>query len=435
MVAFHVEQQGECTFLTCTVEEDALDSVVSGMMARNSINGLLPYSTAQINGTRVCSYNITSQVSLKQFFSRPVTQRTLTKVMLGILNTVETAKEYLIQQSDILFDSEYIFVSVSSGFPALLCLPVQKDAASPDMLSFFRQLLFTTSFDEHEDRSYVAELITFMNQPAVRRYSEFRNFLEGMLNRTEEQAIPTSSEPNVAVHNESPNLTEQSIVQDQPDHTFHNIPAPPVRKKKVGFFAGLKKKKGKTSNQQADNSIPSSTLGYNVPGFNVPYPGSSEANVTVSRTYQGNTEQELKQPQVFPAKDIAMDPMPYDINVVDLVSEETVVVHGGNASASGTNGTPWLIQLRTGKEHPIQRMPYRIGKEPSYVDFCVAGNAAVSRSHADIHQDEAGYWITDNNSKNHTFMDGRCLTPGQPYPLIPGTHFFLANEEFIFEVR
>ena len=114
MVAFHVEQQGECTFLTCTVEEDALDSVVSGMMARNSINGLLPYSTAQINGTRVCSYNITSQVSLKQFFSRPVTQRTLTKVMLGILNTVETAKEYLIQQSDILFDSEYIFVSVSS---------------------------------------------------------------------------------------------------------------------------------------------------------------------------------------------------------------------------------------------------------------------------------------------------------------------------------
>lgn len=435
MVEFKVEQQGECTFLTCAVQEDALDSVVSGMLVRNTINGLLPYSTAQVNGTRVCSYNITSRVSLKRFFSRPVTRNTLTKIMLGILNTVEASKEYLLQQNDLLFDTDYIFVSVSDGLPALLCLPIQKDASSPDMLSFFRQLLFTTSFDEHEDRSYVAELITFMNQPAVRRYSEFRNFLEGMLNRTEEQAIPTGSESNIAVHNQSTNLTEQFMVQEQPDHTCHNIPAPPVRKKKVGFFAGLKKKKGKPSNHQADNSIPSSTLGYNVPEINVPYPSSSESNIPVSQTYQGHTEQELKQPQVLHEKDRVMDAMPYDINVVDLVSEETVVVHSGNASAFGTNGTPWLIQLRTGKEHPIQRMPYRIGKEPSYVDFCVAGNAAVSRSHADIHQDEAGYWITDNNSKNHTFMDGRCLTPGQPYPLIPGTHFFLANEEFIFEVR
>ena len=429
MVAFHVEQQGECTFLTCTVEEEALDGVVSGMMVRNSINGLLPYSTAQINGSRVCSYNITSQVSLKQFFSRPVTRRTLMKVMLGILNTVETAKEYLIQQSDLLFDSEYIFVSVSSGLPALLCLPVEKDATSLDMLSFFRHLLFTTSFDEHEDRSYVAELITFMNQPAVRRYSEFRNFLEGMLNQAEKPATSANFDSGLSDHSENIGPTEQFPVQEQ----SYSIAAPPAQKNKIGFFARLRKKKDKSPGQQIGSSMPPSAVGYHVPGLNVPYPESSEVNIPVPQICQEHIEQEPKQPQIV--QDRSVDVIPYDINVVDLVSDETVVVHNRNGTALGTSGTPWLTQIRTGKESPIHHMPYRIGKEPSYVDFCVTGNAAVSRSHADIHENETGYFITDNNSKNHTFMDGRCLTPGQPYPLIPGAHFFLANEEFIFEIR
>ena len=106
----------------------------------------------------------------------------------------------------------------------------------------------------------------------------------------------------------------------------------------------------------------------------------------------------------------------------------------GDIALSGS-GIPYLTLLRTGEKVKIDRFPFRIGVVASYVDFCVADNRAISRSHADIRQGDSGYYLVDNNSKNRSFIEGRPLEPGVEERLSPGTHFFLANEEFLFELR
>ena len=97
--------------------------------------------------------------------------------------------------------------------------------------------------------------------------------------------------------------------------------------------------------------------------------------------------------------------------------------------------SPYLIRVRTNEEIRITKDTFRIGKERSYVDYFILDNPTVSRSHADIVKRGSEYFIKDNNSMNHTFMEGQQLEPNREYPLKSGTHFILSNEEFEFKLR
>lgn len=432
MTGFETEQRGETTFLTYIVEEGALDTALSGMLLRNRIPGLLAYSAAQVDRDRICSYNITSKISLKQYFSRPVKKDVLLKVFLGILSAVENAEEYMIRQSDLLFDSEYIYISVSDCVPELVCLPVKREGERQEnaVLAFFRGMMVETEFDRQEDRSYVAELIGFMNRPEAAQYDTFRKQLERMRGpvRVARPPVPERREP-VPERPAEPRPTPAPPVPPvrplQPDQ-------PSEEKKRFSFFPAKKEKPPKPPKQPKPGkgkkvAVDSANVGFNVPGITPPPPPPTEAAQTPPPSAGFDVGS--------PAKG-AGDHVPRQtpVAVVDLASEETVVMGSGGLLGK-TDGKPWLVQLRTGVACPMDRFPFRIGKEASYVDFCVIGNAAVSRSHADIESGEDGFYITDNNSKNHTFLEKEQLLPGKPYLLPPGAHFFLANEEFVFELR
>jgi FOG: FHA domain len=69
------------------------------------------------------------------------------------------------------------------------------------------------------------------------------------------------------------------------------------------------------------------------------------------------------------------------------------------------------------------------------VDYCIKDNSAVSRSHADILRKENGYVIVDNNSLNHTFVNGIQLVPQDQMLLADGAVVMLADEEFEFKEK
>ena len=45
---------------------------------------------------------------------------------------------------------------------------------------------------------------------------------------------------------------------------------------------------------------------------------------------------------------------------------------------------PYLVRKRTGERIAINRTLFKLGKDASYVDYCIKDNPAVSRNHADI---------------------------------------------------
>ena len=113
-----------------------------------------------------------------------------------------------------------------------------------------------------------------------------------------------------------------------------------------------------------------------------------------------------------------------------VLSEESLEVTEGSVG-----GTAYLIRKRTDEAIKIDSDIFKIGKEKKYVDYCIENNATVSRSHADILRKENRCYIIDNNSTNHTFIDGEIIPSGKEILHEDGAEIMFGNEKFIFRCR
>jgi hypothetical protein len=70
------------------------------------------------------------------------------------------------------------------------------------------------------------------------------------------------------------------------------------------------------------------------------------------------------------------------------------------------NKIPYIVRKKTGEKIIINRNIFKIGKEETYVDYCISDNPTISRSHADIIKKPDGFYVKDMGSLNHTFLNG-----------------------------
>lgn len=114
------------------------------------------------------------------------------------------------------------------------------------------------------------------------------------------------------------------------------------------------------------------------------------------------------------------------------VAGETTVLNAGATAARQIN--PHLIRAKNNENIPVNKPVFRIGKEKSYVDYFVADNTAISRSHANIITREDKYFVLDTNSTNHTFVNGQMISSSTEVEITHGTKLRFANEDFEFQL-
>ena len=122
---------------------------------------------------------------------------------------------------------------------------------------------------------------------------------------------------------------------------------------------------------------------------------------------------------------------------------ETTVLGGDNAYGETTvlgeenyqnKISPYLIRVKNNEKISINKAMFRIGKEKSYVDYFIDDNTYISRGHANILCKDGRCYIVDNNSRNHTYVNGEMITSGNEVELKNGDTIKLANEAFEFKV-
>lgn len=121
----------------------------------------------------------------------------------------------------------------------------------------------------------------------------------------------------------------------------------------------------------------------------------------------------------------------------DDESEGTTVLDNDDGTALLINeevSYPYLIRVNSYEKVSVDKPVFRIGKEKSYVDYFVMNNNAVSRIHADISTKDGSYFIKDNNSTNHTFVNGTMIPVNQNVQIFDGDSIMLANEPFEFHI-
>ena len=94
---------------------------------------------------------------------------------------------------------------------------------------------------------------------------------------------------------------------------------------------------------------------------------------------------------------------------------------------------PYLIRVNTKERIMITKQNFKIGKSGIGVDYTVEGNGAVSRVHAVITHKAGEYYIKDNKSTNHTYVNGEMVPDGENEPLLHDSTIVLGDEEFVFK--
>jgi len=212
---FTFENQGTNTYMVYEVTPtDIIDTMSLGMLTNNKITGLAPTLFMQIDTTKYIKYNVSAHVSAKQFFAGPVNRKRLIGVFRGIVDAMLAAEDYMIDTNSILLDLDYIFADVSTCETILICLPIEnEEAVNIDLGTFFKNIVFSTQFDQTENCDYVAKLINYLNSTPVFSLTDFNEVLKDIERNGSVQTSP--AQPKVSQSVAPQPVVQQVISQEE----------------------------------------------------------------------------------------------------------------------------------------------------------------------------------------------------------------------------
>lgn len=339
-------------------------------------------------------------------------------------------------------------------------LNASKNFSLPDFRRLIQSLLSSTK-DEAANTSVVRPLEQVKPSSNLSGVAEkvavpkVQTPLELSFSEREKQAVKEEAKPEKP----SPD-TGNGILPVVPPVTTKAKEEPAPAKKK-GFLSSLFSTKGKQREPEKKPAYKPPMNGVNIPG-KAPEPLKEVKSGAMEIPKAGEQNSSMGMPApASPQKPMAIPPQPVlqpmakpvepsaqsqGVKVVSPMYGGTTVLCATAGETTVLNSSPEIMQepqvqrafmkrLKTGQEFEIDKPVFRIGKEKSYVDYFVADNPAVSRSHADIICRNGQYYIKDNNSTNHTYVQGEMLTSNTEYPLQSEWRVQLANEEFLFVIR
>lgn len=177
-MSFTYENQGNNTYLVYKIgASDNVDTMSLGMITNNKIDGIVPTLFTQSDTDRFIKYNISAKVSAKEFLSGVVNKKRLLGVFISVLKAIKSTEEYMIDARSLLIDLEHIYVDVSKCDAMLVCLPLVRQNESVNIPMFFKQIMFSTQFDQDENCDYVAQIINYLNSTPVFSVDAFEKLL------------------------------------------------------------------------------------------------------------------------------------------------------------------------------------------------------------------------------------------------------------------
>ncbi|MBE6961238.1 MAG: FHA domain-containing protein [Ruminococcaceae bacterium] len=487
MSAFSYESQGTNTYLVYQVQEDdVIDSMSLGMLSNNKISGIAQTQFLQIDAARFLKYNVSSKVSLRQFFSGSVNKKRLIGAFGSIIDGCLAAEDYMIDISSLLFDMDHMYVDVSSNEVFLICLPVCNTEKVPtDLGGFFKNIMFTTQFDQSENCDHVARIINFLNGSPVFSLHDFKALLSEIKTAPVAAQAPRSTavQPTkTAVPVQTQEVPPQAAapVAAKPISIPKAEPAPapapaaeptPVAppEKKISMMHLLmhysKENAAAYKAQKEAQKSAASVAAPVKPGKKEKKEKEKKNQPVASFAIPGQAAQPVSQPVVQPTPQAAPQPKvqaaPQSASPAPTPSTppvyvpaqtpqgqgrnfgETVCLGGGaslgttvlcEASSPEQTVKPYLIRAKNNEKIMLNKSNFRVGKESSFVDYFIGDNPAVSRSHACFITREGEFFVMDTNSTNHTYVNGERLQSNTEFQISHGDKIRLGNEEFEFKL-
>jgi hypothetical protein len=402
------------------------------MLKENQINGLLKFQLKQVDNRKYFYYEITSKQPLSRILEfHSINKQELKNLITGIAQILNRLPSYLLKEDQILLQPEFIYIEPEQFYVYLCLIPGRDRKFSEEMSELLRYLLGKIN---HQDKECVVMAYALYQESVKDNY--------GM------DALAEL----VCIHNDKLEAGQEGE-ECEPQSGFTNTEkeeisvieefTSPVQTKTSGF--GL----WKPLMISSVVVFGSSAILWSISGYRgllrywylVVAAGILSVLFGVKTTEKNQYRHHGEE---NPIKDRSYDSEQDEWQTAFYESKEESSVLLKSAAGEESMQTVLLTnsqkdsQVRVFKSaNPgiadiiITYTPYLIGKQEGLVDYVLNGEA-ISRIHVKIDKDGNDYCISDLNSTNGTYINGRLLETNETVLLNTGDEIFIANFAFIF---
>lgn len=377
----------ECQLLVNVklTSSEKINEIEMDAFSRVYIRGFLKGRVIRKFGKNTIEYMGPIGISLHEYLKNPLEKTDFLFMMEQIVDMNQKINANGLNAESVIWDINYIFINEATRELQFIYLPLEQNRQTVDVPMLVDHILYSVKPVQGHDRNYI---------------SEFAYFLKGMgrfdLNKIEYFIMEQDS----------------SIVKT-------------IKKHGAGQSGYITDKRAEYLMHYRDDGDERTTLLEDEEATGL----LDDDKTTLLMQDDGDSETTL----------LMQDDGDSETTLLvqdDGDSETTLLVQDDDETTllAETNQVqyPYLIRESNGEKIEINKQVFRIGKERSYVEYFVADNNAVSRSHADIITRGSQYYVKDLNSKNRTFINNHAIPVEQEMGLLDGDQLCLANENFTF---
>ena len=415
------------------------------MLLHNQLAGLLPLSVRYIDGVPLFYYEVTSRQSLLlNYEAKKFGKTDLERIFKSVADIMEELEEYLLDAETILFNPKYIYMDTDWQHLYFCCFPVSREAGRNGVLELTEYILPKI---DHKDAEAV-----------VLGYGVYRESVEAGIGADEIRRELRKVSMETA--DEKKNQPENSY--DGLDYSGEETITEEKRKQALDdFFQEEEEIEDKHPLLNAVGCIFTLAaaavciyllLHYeiaNILQISIGVSAAAAAAVgafIVFRLKNAREEKKRKKRELDQLEAWGWErESEYKEDNGEREKQGKAGLEKENAKTGDFDTCEPTILLspkkadernacllwdeeEKPKRHVLDKEIQISGKLASAADICLR-HPAVSRIHARIRRDENDYFLSDLNSKNGTFLNGRILEPEREYLLHNDDRISIAGTE------
>lgn len=408
------------------------------MVSENKIKGLLDSQERFINGEILLYYEITSKQSLSSVYDgRSMGMEQIQKFFIQLKVVSDILQKYLLDESCLILQPEYIFQDIATGEYFFLYYPDPEEGSLSQLMDFFISRVDSADLEAVEVIYKIADLI-----------NREQFVLDEVLKWFQDDAAGGEKNRNKVENSGGAILRQKDeCLKDFRDLQDENIDKASIesKKDKDRTYEIHKRSLSKVIPLWVSGVLAAGVLCYIMYFYELSYIQEiyliagwilAAAFILVPAAWYFYP-QISKTGKKVESKDI------------DNVAEESLYCHGadyGNDVAEASekyNNTvyiPWTencenklysMDKKTKCHIDLGNLPITVGKLAGAVDM-VINEQSMSRMHAKFSRTGSNVCITDLNSTNGTFRNGIRLAPNASEIIEPGDEIRLGKLKFIY---
>ena len=467
---------------------DVYDDRVSDKVAQ--LGNIIPFQYKDEDGKRSIVSYVHHDTSLEVMLRQTLKKADVLAILKGLLCAFEIGAAG-VQICYLVRDLNYIYVDPESKAVKCIMVPVKQDPlGQSDIPDFFRNIVSHMRFDEADKDDYVARILTLINtdhysnmklkglvDAEMEKLGLFYTRDEGLKKEADTTAAPEVQNQNVKVNRVGvmnnmrpqgmpamgqpmgqpvPPMGRQPMGQPVPPMGRQPMgqPVPPMGGQPMGQPVppmGQMPKPEMPKPQAPAPEAPKPEMPKpEMPKPQAPAPEAPKPEIPKPEMPKPQMPPMGQRPamggqpmmgQTVPPMGGQRPPMGQPMMGQPMMGQmprpQAPQMQNGNlmGQLGGARPIPHFVRKSTGEIINITKPEFIIGKSKTKADYAIENNSAISREHCIVIQRDGVNYIKDNNSTNHTYVNGVELQPGKEVLLKHKTEVRLGDEEFTFLLR